>query len=231
LSVGVPYKANVFVPMGEFIQEYNEQAEGILTVTPEFEEAVMQPLTRVLAKKGAGMSDEQFLMFMFGQDVLQKGFQFKQMKDQTRSILQFAKDQTAAARVGTGRVVSMKGAAAAETPVMQPTPAPVVSMEPQNLTLQEQALGRVIVQPQPAATGTDGAAVQTNLPVYGDTTKLSNIDKVFEQELKEKNQREKVRKKLLANGGLPKARSKKSSTPRAPKPRRSQANGAAPQQV
>ncbi len=84
------------------------------------------PLARVLAKKGYGLTDEQTLLFMFGQDIIFKGMKFTQMKQQTNEILKFARQQTEAGR------------SRPQQPVTQPMPQqaraapPPQSMAPEN---------------------------------------------------------------------------------------------------
>jgi hypothetical protein len=207
LRVGVPYGQHGYVQLGEFINEYNSQAGEVLQVTPEFEEAVMPPLTRVLAKRGAGMTDENFLMFMFGQDMLQKGLTVVNMRRTTKDILDFAKEQTAAGRMFKPNM-NMPTQPVPDQPVQQPVSheAPVVAMTTspevhEGTTLQEQALSRVRV---------DGGNGGTILPEVGSQSKLATMNEVYERELKEKQKSEKLRKGL-GKSNVPKPRRKKSN--------------------
>jgi len=62
------------VTLKELVQQHNATTSQGYEVTNEFKDTVREPLTRVLKKNGVGMTDEQFLMFAFGQDLVQKGF-------------------------------------------------------------------------------------------------------------------------------------------------------------
>jgi hypothetical protein len=208
LNIPVPYSHHGMVRLGEFITEYNGQAGEILVVEKEFEEAVMPPLTRVLAKRGAGMSDEQFLLFMLGQDVIKKGIMISQMKGQVKDILSFAREQTAAARmrpVVNAPVVAMH--AVKEEPLVQ---EPVVR-QPQGTTLQEQALNKVRVD----GAGSEG----TILPdLHGSPERVNSMQALMEKDASEQLKKHKTRQ-ALQNGGIPKPRKKKPSVPVAPKKR------------
>ena len=59
----------------EFIQGFNEQAREAISYDPEFGEKVRPAMERVFAKRGWGMTDEQYLLYMFGKDLAFKGVQ------------------------------------------------------------------------------------------------------------------------------------------------------------
>lgn len=205
MNVAVPYGHLGHVRLAEFVTEFNNQSREVLTVSPEFEEAVMPPLTRVIAKRGAGMTDENYLMFMFGQDLIQKGLMIGQLKGTVKQIIEFAKEQTASSRIRP----------------MQPTmsmsdinnhpgseePAPVININEHvssgGSTLQEQALGRVDV-----SGTTDRSAMPNNLV---DPNRVATMNDLLEKQLKEEQRGKKVRQ------GLGKKR--------VPKPRRTKKAG------
>ena len=60
------------VTLGEFLNTYNEQCTEALSYDKSFGEKVRPAMIRVFMKNGWGMSDGQYLAFMFGKDVLQK---------------------------------------------------------------------------------------------------------------------------------------------------------------
>ena len=72
LSVQIPYDYGKTITAGEFFQEFNEQNKDTLTVSKEFKKEVTPVLTRVLQKRGAGVTDEQYLIYLFGKDILVK---------------------------------------------------------------------------------------------------------------------------------------------------------------
>jgi hypothetical protein len=94
LNAEIDYDYGKRIRAGEFFQEYNKQVDGILKVSDEFKEEVTPILERVLEKRGIGMTDEQTLMFMFGQDIAVKSFVFFQQKAQLNQMIQAIKEAT-----------------------------------------------------------------------------------------------------------------------------------------
>jgi hypothetical protein len=62
------------VTIAELVKQHNSTVSQGYEVTNEFKETVREPLIRVMKKNGVGMSDEQFLIFAFGQDLTLKAF-------------------------------------------------------------------------------------------------------------------------------------------------------------
>lgn len=60
------------VSVEEYAKEHNSAVDGAFEVDEEFKEKVRPPLTRVLAKRGLGMTDEHQLMYLFGKDLVIK---------------------------------------------------------------------------------------------------------------------------------------------------------------
>ena len=76
----------------EYADVYNEQVEELLGYDPEFDDKVRPAMERVFAKKGWGMTDEQFLMVAFGKDIATKGIQMLALRKQGNQMIeQFAK--------------------------------------------------------------------------------------------------------------------------------------------
>lgn len=101
LNAMVAYDYGQQMRAGEFFKEYNSQVENTLTVSDEFKKEVTPVLERVLAKRGLGMTDEQLLIFLFGQDIAVKGAMIYQQKMTQRSIIEAIKEQTAGMRAAT----------------------------------------------------------------------------------------------------------------------------------
>lgn len=98
LSVEIPYDYGRTITAGEFIREFNEQNKDTLTVSKEFKKEVTPVLTRVLAKRGAGVTDEQYLMYLFGKDILVKGVIFAQIKGTMNDMIGVIRDYTLAVK-------------------------------------------------------------------------------------------------------------------------------------
>ncbi|MFY8161490.1 MAG: hypothetical protein ACOVNU_09185 [Candidatus Kapaibacteriota bacterium] len=102
LSIPIPDGYGNTITAGNFIEEFNEQSKDTLTVSPQFKKEVTPILERVLAKRGAGLTDEQMLMYIFGKDIAVKGVLFYQMKTQMSDMVDIIKEQTAAYKEGNG---------------------------------------------------------------------------------------------------------------------------------
>jgi hypothetical protein len=96
LGIEIPYEYGKTITAGEFIQEFNEQNKDTLSVSKEFKKDVKPPLIRVLQKRGAGMTDEQYLLFAFGKDLAVKGVIIAQMRGTMNDMINIIKDHTLA---------------------------------------------------------------------------------------------------------------------------------------
>lgn len=94
LNAMIDYDYGKKIRAGEFFQEYNEQVKGVLKVSDEFKEETIPVLERVLAKRGVGMTDEQYLMFLFGKDIAAKSMIFFQQKAQMNYMIESIKQAT-----------------------------------------------------------------------------------------------------------------------------------------
>jgi hypothetical protein len=92
LSVQVPISANDTISAGEFIQEYNDQSKDTITVSSEFEEEFVPALTKVLEKRGVGMTEEQYVIYLLGKDLLVKGFLVAQSISVKKEMLNMLKE-------------------------------------------------------------------------------------------------------------------------------------------
>jgi hypothetical protein len=92
LNVSVPISANDSISAGEFINEFNEQSKGTITVSKEFEDEVMPVLIEVLEKRGVGMSTEQYLAYLVGKDIAVKGFMVFQSLSVKKEMLNMLKE-------------------------------------------------------------------------------------------------------------------------------------------
>lgn len=205
LDVPVPYSQHGMVRLGEFIQEFNVQSGEVLVVEKEFEDAVMPPLTRVLAKHGAGMTDENYLMFMFGQDIITKAIKVAQLRGTVKDIISFAKEQTA-----TNRLRPMAPVVPMQAVVDQPVEVGVTAsaggapVHHEPTTLQERALASVRVN----AAG-DGVILPD---VKGSAEQTKAMVELLEKDSKDLLKKRKVRQ-TLANGGAPRPRRRKAGVP------------------
>ena len=102
LNIQIPYDQGQTLSASEFVQSFNEQSKDTLTVSREFKKEVTPVLTRVLEKRGAGLTDEQYLAFMFGKDIVVKGIIIAQMRSTMKDLIEVMKEYTEAQRGTTG---------------------------------------------------------------------------------------------------------------------------------
>jgi hypothetical protein len=119
LSIRIPYEMDKTISAGEFIQEFNEQNKDTLSVSKEFKKDVKPVLKRVLEKRGAGITDEQYLAYAFGKDIIVKGVIIAQMRSTMNDMIEVIKEQTIAFREGGG--FPTQPSPQATTPTPQPT--------------------------------------------------------------------------------------------------------------
>ena len=117
LSIPIPYEYGKTITAGEFLQDYNEQNKDALTVSKEFKKEVTPVLTRVLEKRGAGLTDEQYLGFLVGKDLVVKLVIVAQLRSTMNDMINVIKDYTEATRAGNGAPSQPQ----AQAPTPQPT--------------------------------------------------------------------------------------------------------------
>jgi hypothetical protein len=100
LSIPLPDGYGNTITAGGFIQEFNEQSKDSLTVSSSFKKEATPILERVLAKRGAGLTDEQMLIYIFGKDIAIKGVLFYQMKSTMNEMIEIIKQQTESYKEG-----------------------------------------------------------------------------------------------------------------------------------
>lgn len=87
-TLSIPVDENTTTTPVEYVQTYNNQAEETIKYDPEFGERVRPAMERVFAKKGWGMTDEQYLMTAFGKDIAVKAMMVVGMKKQMNAMMQ-----------------------------------------------------------------------------------------------------------------------------------------------
>jgi len=80
------------ISLQEFVQSYNKQAKDVMTYDRSFGNKVRPAMVRVFMKKGWAMTDEQFLMFAIGKDLLTKTTQFFGLKKSMSSTFNLLKE-------------------------------------------------------------------------------------------------------------------------------------------
>lgn len=125
-SIPIPYDLQGNMMSGaEFIEEYNKQQDGTLKVTPEFKERVMPVLSRVLTKRGIGMTDEQYLLAEVAMDSGQKVIAIYNAVQTMKMMVEQMKDLTEAYKNSSYRPqASAPPPQATQSAPSEPTPPP-----------------------------------------------------------------------------------------------------------
>lgn len=77
----------------DFVKSYNDQTEEALGYDREFNLKVRPAMVRIFMKKGWGLTDEQFVLLAFGQDLATKGAMFYGLKKSINGTLDLIKKQ------------------------------------------------------------------------------------------------------------------------------------------
>lgn len=80
------------ISLQEFVASFNEQATEVMSYDKSFGQKVRPAMVRVFMKKGWSMTDEQFLLFAIGQEVLTKTTQFIGLKKSMSATMGMIKD-------------------------------------------------------------------------------------------------------------------------------------------
>jgi hypothetical protein len=135
VNVQIPYEYGKTISVSDFIQDFNEQNKDTLTVSKEFKKEVTPVLTRVLQKRGAGVTDEQYLGYLFGKDILVKGVIVSQIRGTMNDMFDVMKEYTQALKENG---VTAEGVPVNRTPPPPPPPppseSPNTSSKPQRRT-------------------------------------------------------------------------------------------------
>lgn len=88
LSVQIPVAENGdTMSLNEFVGQFNEQSTQAIKYDKEFGYKVRPAMIRVFTKRGWGMTDEQFLLYMFGKDIAVKVSLIYQLKKTINNTL------------------------------------------------------------------------------------------------------------------------------------------------
>jgi hypothetical protein len=128
MNLQVPISANDSMPLQEFVREYNEQSEGTIKVSKEFKEEIKPPLVRVFAKRGVGLTDEQYIGYIVIKDMIGKGFMVAQSLAVKKQFLTMFQEQSVAMRGGASQSFSTPPPPPSQ-PAPQPTPPPTPQYE------------------------------------------------------------------------------------------------------
>ena len=153
------------ITISEFVQDYNEQTAEAIQTTPEFKKKVRPAMVRVFEKRGIGMTDEQFLMYMFGTDMVQKGAVVFSLRNNMQSMMNMMKEMS-----------QQKMSTQAPPP---PTPTPV-QKEPVKQEVKPEPVE--FIEPEEEVIGfEDEGPTFDGAPEFGDPAILSELERLSEE--------------------------------------------------
>jgi hypothetical protein len=160
LTIPIPYEYGKTITAGEFLQDFNEQNKDALTVSKEFKKEVTPVLTRVLEKRGAGLTDEQYLGYLVGKDLIVKLVIVAQLRSTMNDMINVIKDYTEATKAGNGVTPQPQQQAAPQQQQTQQQPVNVTQyQEPEhsapdfNFQDNEVVMNSTVQQMQVPSTG------------------------------------------------------------------------------
>lgn len=158
------------ITISEFINDYNEQTAEAINTSPEFKKKVRPAMIRVFEKRGIGMTDEQFLMYMFGTDIVQKGAVVVSLRNNMNSMMQLMKD------LSQQRMATQAPPPPAPTP-SAPTPAPEPAQRANPIVDEME-----FVEPEEEIIGfQDEGPTFDGAPEFGDPAILSELERLSEE--------------------------------------------------
>ena len=197
-NIMIPLGNNQNVPLMQYVEMYNAETDGTISMSEEFKEKVSPVLLRVLMKRNIGMTDEQLLMYYFGTDIVMTGMQVYGLMNQNKALLNQLKDMTEARGYSPEPPQASKPSAYADPePERDPTPQPppvspsgtVEYFEPEEAPeVQQKAPVESFtqfevlddLQPEPVKTRAKKSRVVESkpMPEFGDAELLAHMENV-----------------------------------------------------
>ena len=161
LNAMVEYDIGSEMAARDFFQEYNKEMQGFFKLDDEFVEDVKPVLVRVLAKKGIGMTDENYLLFKLAEDAGTKAFMFIQQKRQIGQMLKVIGEATTSRDANPAPPPPPQNPAPSPEPTPQPSatapqPSYAEAVEVEEVNLSEVVSPDTIILPKSKKSGKRG---------------------------------------------------------------------------
>ncbi len=140
LGVPMPMPNGQQITVGQYIQLYNSQQEEVFIVSQKFKDDVIPLLEEIFKKKGIGMTPEQQLMYLVGQDLVVKAAIAMDLVKIKRQSLKLLEEMTIAYKKGVRPVQQQpqeqpqpqyqQQAAPPEQPMTPPPPQHTYQQQP-----------------------------------------------------------------------------------------------------
>jgi len=179
LEVPIDEQGNTLGLM-QYVQEYNNQLDDAIKLEDDFIQKVRPPMIRVFQKKGLAMTDEQFLLFAFGSDIVTKGAMIYQLTKQNKKLFDMWKEQSVSVPKQKSSPASAPAQAESETPSEPKTITRVdeVFQEPEEFTAESMVSDMMGAKKESKFENTQQAE---GMPTFGDPDILKELDKLSKQ--------------------------------------------------
>jgi hypothetical protein len=167
----------------EYVQEYNSQLDDAIKLEDDFVQKVRPPMIRVFQKKGLAMTDEQFLLFAFGSDIVTKGAMVYQLTKQNKKLFDMWKEQSAYTPPKPTQKTKAEPTQNTEQPsTTEPktiTKVDEVFQEPEEFTAESMVSDMMGGKEQ---SNFENTTQSEGMPTFGDPDILKELDKLSKEE-------------------------------------------------
>jgi hypothetical protein len=167
----------------EYVQEYNSQLDDAIKLEDDFVEKVRPPMIRVFQKKGLAMTDEQFLLFAFGSDIVTKGAMVYQLTKQNKKLFDMWKEQSAyTPPKPTQKTKAEPTQSTEQSSTTEPktiTKVDEVFQEPEEFTAESMVSDMMGGKEQ---SNFENTTQSEGMPTFGDPDILKELDKLSKEE-------------------------------------------------
>jgi hypothetical protein len=167
----------------EYVQEYNSQLDDAIKLEDDFIQKVRPPMIRVFQKKGLAMTDEQFLLFAFGSDIVTKGAMVYQLTKQNKKLFDMWKEQSAYTPPKPTQKTKAEPTQSTEQPsTTEPktiTKVDEVFQEPEEFTAESMVSDMMGGKEQ---SNFENTTQSEGMPTFGDPDILKELDKLSKEE-------------------------------------------------
>jgi hypothetical protein len=167
----------------EYVQEYNSQLDDAIKLEDDFVQKVRPPMIRVFQKKGLAMTDEQFLLFAFGSDIVTKGAMVYQLTKQNKKLFDMWKEQSAYTPPKPTQKTKAEPTQSTEQPsTTEPktiTKVDEVFQEPEEFTAESMVSDMMGGKEQ---SNFENTTQSEGMPTFGDPDILKELDKLSKEE-------------------------------------------------
>ena len=183
LEVPIDEQGNTLGLM-QYIQEYNNQLDDAIKLEDDFVQKVRPPMIRVFQKKGLAMTDEQYLMFAFGSDIVTKGAMIYQLTKQNKKLIDMWKEQSVSVPKQKSSPAPASSPAQAQAETQTPSEPKTITrvdevfQEPEEFTAESMVSDMMGAKKDSKFENTQQAE---GMPTFGDPDILKELDKLSKQ--------------------------------------------------